>query len=166
MREKGKEKDRPVASFITAPKNLKLAMLAFYHPFARNRNLHTRSRFMNCLQDNHKAKTVEDLVKIVTEAGPDPQQVCKHVRQGKLGCLNKARELLHRIEGKWNPNRESPQRHNLWHTPQRIERYSKADPAKTTVLYNPDTRSAQDLLGGIRIFRRTPGHKSREQDPF
>jgi hypothetical protein len=34
------------------------------------------------------------------------------------------------------------------------------------VLYNPDTRSTHSLLGGIRIFGRIPGYKSKEWDPF
>ena len=39
---------------------------------------------------------------------------------------------------------------------------------KTSVLYNPDTRTthAHDLLGRIRIFRKTQGHKSKKRDLF
>ena len=35
-----------------------------------------------------------------------------------------------------------------------------------SVLYNPDTRSTRDLLGRIRIFGKTKGHKSGKRDPF
>ena len=70
------------------------------------------------------------------------------------------------MKDQWNPSRETPQRHTLWHTPRRLKRNEKADPAEVVVLYNPDTRSTHSLLGGIRIFGRIPGHKSRERDPF
>ena len=37
---------------------------------------------------------------------------------------------------------------------------------KTSVLYNPDTRTTHDLLGRIRIFGKTQGHKSKKRDLF
>jgi len=37
---------------------------------------------------------------------------------------------------------------------------------KTSVLYNPDTRSTHNMLGRIRIFRMTQGHKSKKRDPY
>ena len=40
------------------------------------------------------------------------------------------------------------------------------DPLAETVTYNPDTRSKHNILDRIRIFGKTPGHKSRERDTF
>ena len=109
---------------------------------------------------------MEDLINISTEIAPTPQRTCQLVRQGNHGCRDKARELLNRIDDNWNPNRETPQRHNLWHTPRRIIRYEKADPQMEPVLYNPDTRSTLPLLEGIRIFSKAPGHKLKDRDPY
>jgi len=33
-------------------------------------------------------------------------------------------------------------------------------------MFNPDTRTTHCLLGGIRIFRKVPGHISKARDPF
>jgi len=55
---------------------------------------------------------------------------------------------------------------SLWHTPRRIKRNKGKDPAKVSVLFNPDTRSDHCTLGGIRILGKIPGHKSKEKDPF
>jgi len=78
----------------------------------------------------------------------------------------KAAELLNRIEYKWNPGKETPQRLDLWHTPNRIKRNKNKDPQYSLITFNPDTRSTHCLLGGIRIFGKIPGHKSKEGDPF
>src|SRR5258706_7638866 len=37
---------------------------------------------------------------------------------------------------------------------------------KMSVLYNLDTRTSHDILGGIRIFGSTKGHKSKKRDTF
>jgi len=37
---------------------------------------------------------------------------------------------------------------------------------QTSVLYNPDTRTTHDILGGIRIFGKIQGHKSKKRDPY
>lgn len=37
---------------------------------------------------------------------------------------------------------------------------------QTSVLYNADTRTDHDTLGGIRIFGKAQGHKSRKRDPY
>ena len=52
------------------------------------------------------------------------------------------------------------------HVPRRIEKYRNADLTKTSVLYNQDTRANHNLLGGIRIFGKIPGHKSKKRDPY
>jgi len=150
-------------SVMRATPELKLGMPAFHHPFAKNRNLRTASKAMKCLQDEQKAKTVEDLIKISSDAGP---LACENDRPNTHNCRAKAKELLKRISDAWNPNKESPQRHTLWHTPRRIEKYGKADLTKTSVLYNPDTRANHNLLEGIRIFGKIPGHKSKKRDPY
>jgi hypothetical protein len=82
------------------------------------------------------------------------------------GCREKARELLSQVGRHWNPNRETSQRHTLWHTPQRPIRYKGLDPVAATVLYNPDPRSMYSILGGIRVSGINPGHKSKRRDPF
>jgi hypothetical protein len=81
-------------------------------------------------------------------------------------CREKANDILNRVQNQWNPNKMTPQRHNLWHTPSRLKKNKDADPAKVPVLYNPDTRSKHSLLGGIRIFGTKPGHKVKNKDPF
>jgi len=118
---------------------------------------------MKCLQDDQKVKTVEDLIRISSNAGP---LACENNRPNHHNCKTKAKELLKRISDAWNPNKESPQRHTLWHTPRRIEKHGKADLTKTSVLYNPDTRAKHDLLSGIRIFGEIPGHKSKKRDQY
>src|SRR5258706_7472039 len=146
-------------SVMRAPSDLRLSMPAFHHPFAKNRNVHIKSKSMSCLQNTHNARTVADLVRISSAA-------CEGNRTRKHGCKEKAKELINRIRDGWNPNKETPQRHSLWHTPRRIERNRKANLMKTSVLYNPDTRTTHDLLGGIRIFGKEQGHKSKKRDPF
>ena len=146
--------------------DLRLEMPAFHHPFAQNRHLQNNSRVMCCLQGNHGAKTVRDLVQVSMGEGPGPLAACPLRNPGRDRCKEKAKELLNRMGNRWNPGQETPQRHNLWHTPRRIERNKGTDPVASLVLYNPDTRSTHNLLGGIRIFGNIPGHKSRERDPF
>ena len=133
-------------SVMRAPLGLRLNMPAFHHPFAKNRNLHTRSKTMRCLQNTHGAKKVTDLVRISSEEDPI---TCEGTRPRKQDCREKAKELLNRIRDEWNPNKETPQRHSLWHTPQRIERSKKANIKKTPVLYNPDTRVTHNVLRNI-----------------
>ena len=118
---------------------------------------------MICLQDNHEAKTIGDLINISSAADQTP---CRGNRNGNDDCRKKARELLNRVNDVWNPNKETPQRHNLWHTPNRIKRNTKADLMLMSVLYNPDTRTTHDALGGIRIFGKVQGHKSRKRDTY
>ena len=120
---------------------------------------------MSCLQNTHKAKTVADLIRISSVEAPIACNGNGN-RSGNLGCREKAKELINRIRDEWHPNKETPQRHNLWHSPRRIERNRKADIKKTPVLYNPDTRTTYDLLGGIRIFGKDQGHKSKKRDPY
>ena len=64
------------------------------------------------------------------------------------------------------PGKEMPQRLDLWHTPNRIIRNKNKDPQYSLITFNLDTRSMHCLLGGIRIFGKIPGHKSKEGDPF
>jgi len=51
----------------------------------------------------------------------------QHPCSSNNNCKKKAKELLNRVKDVWNLNKETPQRHDLWHTPQRIERNTKAD---------------------------------------
>jgi len=160
------QKYNTTISVMRAPKELKLNMPAFHHPFAKNRHLQTNSRIMRCLQENHEAKTIRDLKNISINNIPNPIEICTSRKPHSADCRRKANELLNRVENKWNPNHSSPQRHNLWHTPRRIKKFKGKDPAKISILFNPDTRSHHSLLEGIRIFGKTPGHKSKEKDPF
>jgi len=153
-------------SVIRAPVALCLEMPAFHHPFAKNRNLRNSSRTMKCLQDMHRAKTIDDLIWISSGIGQDPNIRCINEGLGRNNCHEKAKELLNRVGKSWNPRGETPRRHNLWHTPRRLKANEKADPIKVPVLYNPDTRSTHSLLGSLRIFGRIPGHKSRDRDPY
>ena len=98
-------------SVMRAPQDLRLTMPAFHHPFAKNRNLKTKSRMMKCLQDVHKVRTVRDLITVATA----DQAECENNRNGKHGCKDKAKELLNQVWDNWNLNKETPQRHNLWH---------------------------------------------------
>ena len=153
-------------SVMRAPLNLHLKMPAFHHPFAKNRNLQHNSKTMKCLQENHKVRTIKDLVKMTIENEPNLEINCTGRKPRGNNCKNKAQELLTQINKSWNPNQETPRRHNLWHTPQRINRHQKSDPESRKVLYNPDTRSKHCLLGGIRILGKLLGHKSTKRDPF
>jgi len=153
-------------SIMRASSEQQLEMPAFYHPFTKNRNLQNNSNVMKCLQNNHKARTVWDLLQILTRERNDIAQDNKPNNQCKKRCCSKAVELLNRIEYKWNPRKETPQRLDLWHTLNRIKRNKNKDPQYSLITFNPDTRSMHCLLGGIRIFRKIPGHKSKEGDPF
>jgi len=93
-------------SVMRATPELKMGMPAFHHPFARNRNLRTTSKAMKCLQDEQKAKTVGDLVRISSNMGPLD---CGNNNPNTHNCRAKAKELLKRISDAWNPNKESPQ---------------------------------------------------------
>ena len=75
---------------MRAPRDLRLSMPAFHHPFAKNRNLNTKSKVMKCLQDIHKVKTIGDLITVATA----DQEACEHNRNGKHSCKDKAKELL------------------------------------------------------------------------
>ena len=152
-------------SVMRAPSELRLEMPAFHHPFAKNKKLRTNSKTMRCLQEDHKAKTVRDLIAISTGQKRAPEATL-HAKKGDKECRKKAEELLNRIEHNWKPDSETPHRLNLWHTPRRLKRNKEADPLVALVIYNPDTRTTHNQLGGIRIFGQNPGHKSKDRDPF
>ena len=124
------------------------------------------SKTMRCLQDIHEARTVEDLIQMTLIELPAPPAARIHIAQSGQGCHKKAKELLNRIVNQWHPERETPQRHTLWHTPRRLEKYKEADPVMTTVKYNPDTRTSHSALGRVRVFGKWPGHKLRRKDPY
>ena len=119
-------------SVMRAPMALRLGMPAFHHPFARNKNLQNGSKTMRCLQENHGARTVGDLVKISVNRGPDPANACLSGKPGGKVCREKAKELINRVKDQWNPSRETPQRHTLWHTPRRLKRNEKAPSLSST----------------------------------
>jgi len=144
----------------------RLDMLAFHHPFAKNKHLQYNSKIMKCIQCEHGARTVRDLLQITTDDGRRNVEGCPPRVPGVKSCSEKAAEPISRIRDTWNPNQETPQRHDLWHTPRRLRRNKKADPLTSLVLFNPDTRSKHCLLGTIRIFGRFSGHKSGPRDPF
>ena len=121
---------------------------------------------MKCLMERHKAKTTNDLLKITSDAAPIQEVECTSDKPNGRSCKEKAAELLTRINKKWNPNWETPHRHNLWYTPERTKKYKGLDPKSAPVLYNPNTRSEHSLLGGIQIFGKSLGHKSKKIDPF
>ena len=73
---------------------------------------------------------------------------------------------MSRIERKWNPTQETPQKHDLWHTPRRIERYKETAPLERIVLFNPDTRSKHYMPRAIRIFGKEQGHQTIDKDPY
>ena len=75
----------------------------------------------------------------------------------RQGCREKTKELLNRLDDHWKSDREAPQRHNLWHTPRIIKRNRKTDLLNALVLYNPDTITTHDMLGGIKIIGNAPG---------
>jgi len=134
------QKYNTTISGMRASMDQRLNIPAFYHPYVKNRNLQNISKVMKCLQHNHNAKTVRDLLQIVTMNERGPVIACPLRNLSKKKCGEKATELLNRINDKWNPGRETPKRHNLWHIPQRVERYRKADPVKSLVLFNPISR--------------------------
>jgi len=153
-------------SMMRASKDHRLEMPAFHHPYAKKTYLQINSKSMKCLQDNHKTKTVNDLIHVISKDRLSPTYKCPERNHGKCGCKSKATELLSRLDDSCNPKKETPQRHNLWHTQRRIEKYSNADPSTSKVLFNPDTRSKHCLLGSIRIFGKTPGYKSNDRNLF
>jgi len=77
---------------------LRLEMPAFHHPFARNKNLQNNSKAMRCLQDNHEAKTVGDLVQIVAENGLNPTNPCLYENLNGRKCKEKTEDLLNRVD--------------------------------------------------------------------
>ena len=85
-------------SVMRAPMALRLEMLVFHHPFTQNRHLQNNSRIMCCLQGNHGAKTVRDLVQVSMGEGPGPLAACPLRRPGRDRCKEKAKELLNRME--------------------------------------------------------------------
>ena len=162
---KAAQKYNASISGMRASTDQRLELPAFFHPYAKNKHVQNNSKVMTCLQVNHDAKTVRDLVRIATTVQENPDKCPLENLNGK-NCGEKAMELLSRIERKWNPMLETPQRHDLWHTPNRIKRYREADPLTRVVLYNPDTRSKHCMLGAIRIFSKEQGHKSIAKDPY
>jgi len=81
-------------SVMRAPMELRLDMPAFHHPFTKNRRLHTNSKAMHCLQNEHKAKTIRDLVAIATGQEQNPN-INLHIKKGGKECRDKAKELLY-----------------------------------------------------------------------
>jgi len=140
-------------------------MPTFFHLYAKNKHIQNNSKVMTCLQQNHNIRTVKDLLQIVTDKQNEMIECPLKNPNGK-SCGRKAMELISRIERKWNPTQETPQRHDLWHTPRRIERYKEADPQERVVLFNLDTRSKHCMLGAIRIFGKEQGHKTIDKDPY
>jgi len=144
----------------------RLNMATFHNPFAKSKHLRYNSKVMRCIQREHGARTVRDLLQTTTDDGRRTTEGCPPKVPGVKGCSKKAAELIGRTRDTWNPNREKPQRQDLWHTPRRLRRNKKADPLTSLVLFNLDTRSKHCLLGTIRVFGRFPGHKSGPRDPF
>ena len=153
-------------SVMRAPTDLRLEMPAFHHPFAKNKKLHTHSNMMQCLQINHGVKTIGDLVKMSDGVGLEVADAGLHGKHKDKKCREKAKELLNRVKHHWHPKGETPQRHDPVAYAQKDQEEWGTDPLKALVLYNPDTRTKHSLLGGIRIFGRIAGHKSRRLDPF
>jgi hypothetical protein len=102
------QKCNATISVMRASSEHRLEMPAFCHPFAKNKNLQNNSRTMKCLQNNHGVKTVGDLIQISTMAVHAPANACPLRYAGGNNCCEKATELLNRIEGRWNPKRETP----------------------------------------------------------
>ena len=134
---KAAQKYNATISVMRAPMELRLEMPAFHHPFARNKNLQNNSKAMRCLQDNHGAKTVGDLVQIVAENGLNPTNPCLYENLNGRKCKEKAIDLLNRVEHLWKPSQESPQRHNLWHTPRTKKKESKGRPCQSASIIQP-----------------------------
>jgi len=88
---KAAQKYNATISVMRAPMKLRLEMPAFHHPFARNKNLQNNSKAMRCLQDNHEAKTVGDLVQIVAENGLNPTNPCLYENLNGRKCKEKPR---------------------------------------------------------------------------
>ena len=122
-------------SVMRAPTDLQLEMLAFHCPFAKKRKLQTNSKAMQCLQEDHKARMVGDLIDITNGRKQAPEATL-HAKQGDKDCKKKAEELLNRIEHNWKPDNKTPQRHNPWHTPRCLKIYKEANPHKTLVIYS------------------------------
>ena len=93
---------------MRAPTSLKLEMLTFHHPFAKNKRPHNSSRVMHCLQDNHGARTIGDPVQISSGTVPAVTKLGLHDMKGGKDCRKKAKDLLNRIEPHWKPDRETP----------------------------------------------------------
>ena len=104
----------------------RLNMLAFHHPFAKNKHLQYNSKVMRCIQCKHSTRTMRDLLQIMTDDGRRTTEECPPKVPGVKSCSKRAVELIGWIRDTWNPNQEAPQRHNLWHTPHRLGRNNKA----------------------------------------
>jgi ribonuclease HI len=151
-------------SSMRVPLKLRLDMPAFYHPFTRSHRLQVNSKVMECLRGTHRVRQVRDLVKLADGVQLDDLTGCTSKKPRGESCQAKAKELINRLPPSWNPNKETPQKHGLWHTPLRKKKFEKLDPVKDLVLFNPDTRAKHDLLGNIRIFGKTPGYKARDRE--
>jgi len=91
-------------------------MPAFFHPYAKNKHVQNNLKVMTCLQQNHNVRTVKDLLQIVTDE-QNKMIECPLKNPNGKSCGRKVMELISHIERKWNPTQETPQRHDLWHTP-------------------------------------------------
>ena len=72
-------------------------------------------------------------------------------------CKKKAKDLINRLKDA---------RGTTYGTPRRIKGHTNANLMQKSVLYNPDTRTDHDTLGGIRIFGKVQGQKSRKRDLY
>jgi len=107
------QKYNATISTMRALKEQGLEMPAFHHPFAKDRFLQNNSKTMKCLQDTHSVKMVKDLLCLAKGDRHPPQNECTGGNNSRSGCSKKATELLNQIENSWNPEKETPQRHDL-----------------------------------------------------
>jgi exonuclease III len=143
--------------FLHARKSTINKMPIWHHPAIKNNYLWNKPA-AKCLRNKHKIETVEDLETFAFSNKPTISK-CDAMDR----CYNIATLILAELPPKFQPKTEVPQRDNLEHTPNRIEKYKKTKINKEPIAFNPTTQSdATEPMAMTRIFKESYSYKIRQ----
>lgn len=130
--------------------------MPLWHHIAASDNYGWNKKAARCLRENHKVMTVKDLQNEKEAVWEGPS--CKNPE----ACMAMAGKLIGKISDKFNPEKETPHRDNLDHTPRRVQRNMKGNIEEEELEFNPEITARGHPLEEIRILGPKVKYKTRK----